>query len=196
MSICTASPPTTSAWNSRFSGFYREEQNAVRHSLTYSSTWDLPAAAEGILARAEEAVSCPVTTQVTRWRGIPRTEFTTTLDNRARDHRVRVVFENQAGAFHPQPYSIAEGQFDVLRRPLIHPLEGEGASPFHPQQNWVALMGKDGASDQLRTVTVINQGLPEYEIYPNAIRPQHCGDLTAQRQLPLPARRRPSDRDA
>ena len=142
-SICTENLPSMQRLEHPvFSGFYREERNANRHSLTYTSTWESPAAAEGVLARSEEAVSCPVTTQMTRWRGIPRTEFTTTLENWARDHRVRVVFENQAGEFQPQPYSIAEGQFDVLRRPLTHPLEGEGASPFHPQQNWVALVGK------------------------------------------------------
>ena len=139
-----------------------EERSAIRQSGVYEFDWELPAAAQGVEGRARERVACRVRTRVTRWRGAPRVEFETTIDNRARDHRVRVVFKNGAG-FQAEPYSIAEGQFDVLRRPLAHPDESEGASPFYPQQNWAALTGQENGA--ARTVTVINQGLPEYEVY-------------------------------
>jgi alpha-mannosidase len=118
-------------------------------------------------------VACGVVTRVTRWRNSPRVEYETTFDNRARDHRLRVCFGPKQGeTFYAQPHSIAEGQFDVVRRPLVHPLEGEGASTFHPQQNWVALTGSGGLSASLRTVAVLNQGLPEYEIYSSEDGPQ------------------------
>jgi alpha-mannosidase len=142
-----------------------EEHTALRQTRTEPFVWDLPAAATADgAARSEDGAACAVTTQVTRWRGIPRVEFTTTIDNRARDHRLRVVFQPQ-GDFQPETYSIAEGQFDTLFRPLVQAHEAEGAAPFYPQQNWVALMGRSAAGDALQTVAVLNQGLPEYEIY-------------------------------
>jgi alpha-mannosidase len=61
---------------------------------------------------------------------------------------------------------VAEGQFDVIRRPLQHPHAAEGASTFYPQQAWAALEGLDARSGQRQVATVINQGLPEFEIYP------------------------------
>jgi alpha-mannosidase len=151
------------------SSSFDTEKNAVRHTVTYRSSIEVPAAAEGVYSRSPEQVTCPITTRVTRWSGIARVEYETRLENRARDHRLRVVFENQAGDFAAQPYSVAEGQFDVLYRPFEHPQADAGASPFYPQQNWVALVGKVG--DTQRSITVINQGLPEYEIYTDGAVP-------------------------
>jgi alpha-mannosidase len=141
------------------------ERNAVRNTSIYSYTWSLPAAASADgNDRSAERADCRVTSRVTRWRDCPRTEFTVDFDNQARDHRVRMRFQSRE-PFQARPVSIAEGQFDVLRRPLVHPLADEGASTFHPQQNWVALEGESEAAG-VRTVAVLNQGLPEYEVYP------------------------------
>jgi alpha-mannosidase len=148
------------------SGQPLEERTAARTTRVYSTLLNLPATAIGLEARSEELVACRAVTRVTRWDGSPRVEYETSFDNRAQDHRLRVCFQSQPG-FAPQPFSIAEGQFDVVRRPLVHPLEAEGASLFHPQQNWVALAARDGQM----TVAVLNQGLPEYEIYPDGISP-------------------------
>jgi hypothetical protein len=58
----------------------------------------------------------------------------------------------------------------VIQRPLQQPLEAEGALPFHPQQSWAAITSYDrdketgGLSTARRTLTVINRGLPEYEV--------------------------------
>jgi alpha-mannosidase len=149
-----------------FQGRLSEERTASRLTQEWAAVIDLPVGAEGEKARSAETVACPVRTRVTRWRGVPRLEYETIFDNRARDHRLRVCFQPPSGAgFNPLPYSIAEGQFDVLRRPLIHPLENEGASPFHPQQNWAALTGGHNAAPGQLTFALLNQGLPEYEVY-------------------------------
>ena len=64
----------------------------------------------------------------------------------------------------------AEGQFDVIARPMPHPLEPEGALPFHPKQFWTAVGAYDRDHDTAkltgtsRTLTVMNRGLPEYEL--------------------------------
>jgi alpha-mannosidase len=146
-----------------------EERNALRCSRFYVSSMNLPAAAVGVESRAEDLVACVSLTRVTRWRHSDRLEYETTFDNQARDHRLRVCFQNHGAVpFNALPYSSAEGQFDVVRRLLVHPLADEGASTFYPQQNWVALSGRYGDSPDIHTVAVINQGLPEYEIYPAA----------------------------
>jgi len=59
-----------------------------------------------------------------------------------------------------------------LTRPFINPLESEGAASFYPQQNWVALVGQSDRKSKASTVMVVNRGLPEYEIYPDAGKPK------------------------
>lgn len=144
-----------------------QEQTAVRQTTVYRFNWQTlsPKAGEDGSSRVMAYASCRTTTWITRWRDCPRMEFTTYFDNQVKDHRLRVVFQNRRHDFQPEPYSVAEGQFDVLRRPLAHPHAAEGAATFHPQQNWVALEGQDLKSGERRSVAVINQGLPEYEIY-------------------------------
>lgn len=145
---------------------YDLEQTAVRQTIAYRFNWDSlsPEAEEDGSYRVMEHASCRTTTWITRWRDCPRVEFTTYFDNQIKDHRLRVVFRNRRRDFQPELYSVAEGQFDVLRRPLAHPHAAEGASTFHPQQNWMALEGEDRNTGEKRSVAVINQGLPEYEI--------------------------------
>src|SRR5205085_5121448 len=71
-----------------------------------------------------------------------------------------------------EPHSHGEGQFDVAIRPIDHPLEEEGALPFHPQQFWTAIAGtwtdEEDPNDRkvsFETLTVMNRGLPEYEVW-------------------------------
>jgi len=157
-----------------------QEANAVRCTCVQSDAWELPArAANDKQSRSAEMSPCHLTNRVTHWKGIPRTEFETTFQNRARDHRLRVVFEH-VGSLEPWPHSFAEGQYDVIQRPLRHPQEAEGALPFHPQQFWTAVTGLWRAGDgnksheeRVITDTIINRGLPEYEIFedsPGSVR--------------------------
>lgn len=106
--------------------------------------------------RSEELVECPVTTRIILAEGIPRVEFETTFTNRARDHRLRVLFPTNLAA----DSSCAEGQFDVLERPMLPPQEwGPEASPSYPQLSWCDV------SDGGVGLAVLNRGLPEYQLY-------------------------------
>jgi alpha-mannosidase len=88
---------------------------------------------------------------------VRRIDLRTEVDNRARDHRLRVHF--------PSPvhtnWSEAEGTFDVVRRPLGVPADTsdwvEQPVPTHPQKAFVDV------SDSAVGLMVINRGLPEYE---------------------------------
>ena len=78
------------------------------------------------------------------------------LDNRAEDHRLRLLVATDCNA----DRIWADGHFEVLSRPL-RPPRGEGwfqaPQPTHHQRRFVA------ASDGKRGLAIINRGLPEYE---------------------------------
>lgn len=108
-----------------------------------------------VSARSEDRVECPVTTYLTVTRGVPRVDVKTVVENRARDHRLRVLFPTGLAA----SVSHAEGQFDVIERGIGTPEDWGNASQFHPQQRWVDV------SDAGKGLCIINKGLPEYELY-------------------------------
>ena len=137
------------------------DQNPVSATLKVSGKLQLPACAlrDGS-ARVEETVDCPVTSYLTVTRGVPRVDITTIVDNHAKDHRLRVLFPSGIDA----DVSHAEGQFDVLERPIKARAEWPGASHFYPQQRWVDI------SDGERGLCLINKGLPEFEVYDDDAR--------------------------
>jgi len=146
------------------------EANAARETWASTIRWALPVGAtpDG-QKRCEELEECATTVRATRWSGVPRLEIEVEFDNRVRDHRLRLL---AWGYRRPEGHAVAEGQFDAVERPIEHPLEAEGALPFHPQQSWVSLgfegepaSGPDDGPSPPETITVINEGLPEYEIY-------------------------------
>ena len=65
-------------------------------------------------ARSKETVRCPVATSLTVWAGVARIDIETAFENRAKDHRLRVLFPTGIES----DLSWAEGQFDVIGRPV------------------------------------------------------------------------------
>lgn len=112
---------------------------------------------EDRMARSERIATCPVTVYITLHADIPRVDILTVFQNNAKDHRLRAMFPAGFSADH----AFAEGQFDVVKRPLDLP-NGEGwvEKPVgqKPVQSFVAVDGTDAG------IAVINQGLPEYEV--------------------------------
>jgi len=112
-----------------------------------------PAGLDDALRPRQETVTLSLTTVVRLVRGSERIEFETTIDNDARDHRLRVVFPvgDAAGPVR------AEGQFAVVQRPIVPP---------EPRANWCeppdATQHAIGAV-ALGPVALITRGLPEYE---------------------------------
>ena len=105
--------------------------------------------------RSERLVSCPITTSVTMAADSPRLDFRTVVENRAKDHRLRVRFPTgiSTDSVH------AEGQFHVIQRGVRLP-EGIGwlepPVPEQPNQTFVSV------TDGRRGLTLINKGLVEY----------------------------------
>jgi mannosylglycerate hydrolase len=122
--------------------------------------WSLPEGLDGgRRQRSQTQVQCPLSVTLTLAQGAPRLDLEVRFDNRARDHRLRILFPcdiqtdvSQAGA-----------QFDVVGHPVqVVPVPPsawvEDAPTTFPQQDWVDL------SDGERGLCVISRGLPEYEL--------------------------------
>ncbi len=108
--------------------------------------------------RSEYLVECPLQSYVTLYAGGRRVDLRTVFENKVRDHRLRVLFPTDIKTDH----SYAESQFDVVKREIdLSPAVNwkDPPSPTHPQQSFVTI------SDEKKGLTLINQGLPEYEAY-------------------------------
>jgi mannosylglycerate hydrolase len=108
--------------------------------------------------RSHKRVIFPITSHISLAPGIPRIDIHTEVDNRARDHRLRVHF--------PAPFAVQaadhDGHFEVVRRPLGVPGRGENwvedPRPEVPQHAFTDI------SDGKIGLMVSNRGLPEVEV--------------------------------
>ncbi len=109
-------------------------------------------------SRSNEQTTIPITTTVALTNGVPRVDIRTTVDNRARDHRLRVHF--------PAPFatetSSHDGHFEVVDRkigvPAFDETWVEQPRPEVPQRAFSSVTdGKFG-------LTIANRGLTEVEV--------------------------------
>lgn len=107
--------------------------------------------------RSAKKVSIPITSVVTLYEGIKRIDFSTTIDNQARDHRMRAVFLAPIKT----DCVWAESKFDVVRRPVDIPKVKDY------RQMPVGTQHQDGfidLNDGKVGLSLFNKGLPEYEV--------------------------------
>jgi alpha-mannosidase len=141
------------------------ERGPMRATLKITRVYRLPVACAAERdARSGDTVECAVVSEVSLAAHARRVEIRTTVENAARDHRLRVRF--------PVPFVVesaeAEGSFEVARRPAEHPLPPSGSWAAwaevpvntHPQKRFVSV-GAEG-----RGLAVLNRGLAEYEALP------------------------------
>ncbi|HLI06232.1 MAG TPA: glycoside hydrolase family 38 C-terminal domain-containing protein [Ktedonobacteraceae bacterium] len=136
-------------------------EGPTRAALRISGRWELPGScSESRGGRSEKPIACAITSEVTLIPDTRRIDIRTSIDNAAKDHRLRVIF--------PVPFSVeqvaAEGTFEVCSRPIAsaHPADTTGwaETPVNtfPQKRFVDI--SNGAIG----LGVLNRGLPEYEI--------------------------------
>lgn len=136
------------------------EADGVGQSLTLQMTYRVPQGLHPIdrAARSQEMADLDIAVRVTLTPGVRRVDFETTVENRARDHRLRVHFPVPLNVEH----ACAEGHWDVVEWPLKLPADTEGWAeqpvPTRPQRGWASV------SDGRRGVTLANRGLPEVEV--------------------------------
>lgn len=138
-------------------------KSALEQAIEIVSALDLPyALTDDRKSRHKGKTLCPLTTVVTLTKGSRRVDFETVFLNQADDHRLQVLF--------PAPFvaetSEAEAAFDVVSRPVALPKFDskwiEDPMPQAPQKTFVYI----GDSERKLGLTVMNRGLPEYEIIP------------------------------
>jgi mannosylglycerate hydrolase len=134
------------------------ETGPARQTLEIALRYRVPAwLTASRRARLARRVTLSITTRISLISGVRRVDFETTVNNKARDHRLRVCF--------PTPVRTdcfrTETPFDVVERPLDLPTETSGwpeqPAPTHPQRTFSDL------SDDRAGMTLINRGLPEVE---------------------------------
>ncbi len=134
------------------------ERNVARQTLSITLAYRLPAQlSDERSARALDTVEETIATRVTVYPGVRRIDFETRVENRARDHRLRVEF--------PAPFDTtiahAAQAFDVVQRALDLPTDTaawiEQPRPEAPMQQFVSI------SDGMLGLTLAARGLPEYQ---------------------------------
>jgi len=112
-------------------------------------------------SRSQDFVTLPITTRVTLASGVSRVDIQTKVDNRAKDHRLRVHF--------PAPFATDsadyDGHFEIVNRkiglPAFDDAWMEEPRPEKPQRAFTDV------SDGKRGLMIANRGLPEVEVLKN-----------------------------
>lgn len=116
--------------------------------------------------RSNEKVTCIIKSLVSLKAEGKRIEIKTTIENNAKDHRLRVIFNSPIKT----DYSYAEQQFCVVKRPNMiknsiyweKEYFSEKPLPIYPQQSFVDI------NDDKYGLAIANKGLTEYEIINNS----------------------------
>ena len=122
--------------------------------------------------RVQQKVAYNITSLITLRAGSPVVNIRTELDNKAKDHRLRILFPTGIKT----NVCNADGHWDVIERPIVpepeldkktievtgkvfNLLSGEESpSLTHPQRRFIDV------SDGIIGLAAINNGLPEYEV--------------------------------
>src|SRR6266700_2329196 len=133
----------------------------VRAMLRVTGSWSLPNACEDNRSERDSRTTiCQITSEITLIPGVRRIDIHTRVENKVKDHRLRVIF--------PVSYTVesvaAEGTFEVRMRPVAAPRPAdvtdwleEPVNTF-PQKRFVDI------SNGSIGLGILNRGLPEYEI--------------------------------
>ncbi|WP_338692924.1 hypothetical protein V2W30_01435 [Streptomyces sp. Q6] len=93
----------------------RAKASAVREVLEIEAVLDVPAAlAPDRTRRAQDLVAVPVRATVSRWHGDPLLRWDIAIDNRARDHRLRLHLPTDRGA----DTWTGDGHWSLIERPV------------------------------------------------------------------------------
>jgi mannosylglycerate hydrolase len=158
------SPPATdrrvTSADARVTGVSRIGGGPLRAGLRVDLELPLPRSASGDRqGRASDTVTVPIAIEATLDAGSPRVALSIAVDNRACDHRLRLLFPTGATRVET---ARADTAFDVITRaariPLPDTIRNESPVSSMPMISVV------DAGDERTGATVIGKGLMEYEI--------------------------------
>ena len=134
------------------------ERGPLRGAIQIDYVMKLPAsAAPDERSRSEQTVEERISTVVALTPFSKRLDIRTTIENTAKDHRLRVLFDTGTDTLESHadtPFAVVKRthqEYDVSQFPYEHPAQ------VAPMQRFVTLSGKNG-------FTLLVRGLPEYEL--------------------------------
>ena len=152
------------------------QRGPVQQTMTVSLALTVPASLSADRkSRSAEMVEIPITTTVTLTNGVPRIDIHTQIDNRAKDHRLRVHFpfasesnvsRHSTSTQHLETLesvtALYDGHFEIVKRPIgIPPFDSTWAEEPRPETHQRAFTS---VSDGINMLTIANRGLPEVEV--------------------------------
>lgn len=140
-------------WNEQVEFVYHLS-NELYQELQYRFVWALPAALDESLAqRVPQKIGCPFTVTLRLDRDSPYLRATVEVDNRVKDHRIRLLFPV------PEAEKVwAGGQYDVVDRACNEADAPNLPCNLQPFWKWVAGKSEHGG------LAVYANGLHEYEM--------------------------------
>lgn len=138
---------------------YSVDQNEIEQTIHVNYDLNIPvSAAEDRKRRSEHMTTCPIRTTVRLIQGINRIDFATEVDNRAKDHRLRVTFS----ACDSVDTYFTDNHFEISKRTIEIP-QGvsnwvEQPRPEVPQRLFTVVHQKNCG------IMLINKGLPEVQV--------------------------------
>ena len=140
------------------------EDGELRTTFKVDITMRIPKSLNpGKQSRSEDLVPLPITSYITLTKDSPRLDITTTFDNNAMDHRLRVCFPSDVSSDTVD----AEVAFDVVTRELELPDTRDWVEPWTGTQPHLSFFDM---SDDKGGLAVISHGLVEYEVQNNTPR--------------------------
>lgn len=134
-------------------------RDAVQQAMTVSFALQVPACLSvDRKSRSRERVTLLITTTLTLTSGVARVDIHTRLDNRAKDHRLRVHFPVCAENVAKIEYAQYDGHFQVVKRKI--------GIPVH-DSSWVEVPRPEThqrAFTAVADLIIANRGLPEAEV--------------------------------
>ncbi|MGH7812641.1 MAG: glycoside hydrolase family 38 C-terminal domain-containing protein [Candidatus Binataceae bacterium] len=134
------------------------ERGPVLQRLALSMVFNLPASlADDRRLRSNDSVEVAVELEAAIYAGFDRIDFTASVDNRARDHRLRVALATPIAASE----SISDTNFGIVRRPLDSTEPAgptEDVYPTAPHRAFTAIESKD------LSAALMSRGIYETEV--------------------------------
>ncbi|QHI68002.1 alpha-mannosidase [Tichowtungia aerotolerans] len=138
------------------------ENNALRATWQIELTLPVPECAQGA-DRSRNTVPVAISTRVTLAKGSRRLEFKTTIDNSAKDHRLRLLFPTGIQT----DFAYADSPFDVIKRCVLWNDTKDNMEPHHPFQPMQRFVT---VSDDKAGFSFMSKGVGEYEVFDDADR--------------------------
>ncbi|MCL4506806.1 MAG: glycosyl hydrolase-related protein [Chloroflexi bacterium] len=149
----------------------REHDGPLLASLRLRMKFRVPAGFVGVpyehdparMQRSNELVDMPIDALLTLGAESRRLDIALTVDNPARNHRLRVLFPTNIATDH----CFADGAFDVIRRSIAQPDSHDWREPqlgTYPHSSFVCVEDADCG------LAILTAGTPEYEVVDDASR--------------------------